>query len=725
MSPTDFDRWLANPNLLIAACGKRKDGTKLETAKEDAQELQMMLLGIVLDEGEEAAGLLREFSGFLPDLAVHHLMAELVILDSIGEADHGKANVLQEPITLSDLPTLIMEAGDDVPLDASGYLSGIDQLDSFLSKLFDKRMIKVEVKAANIDKEGKSGDPDLKYDRGDRTLSVVVPAGKVAQFRLRVAVAKSHYLDGKDGSPPVIDQHLQQFAVGSLSEKKFGTDKVVHYHLFDGPAMRIEVMAEPDDAVGTALTELAKQHLRIATAEGSRAYALECDPEDEAVWQWCGRAIVASQRWRHLGRPQTHWFNPSKTNAATLGQQEQELTVSHAQGPVVGIGQNRNGLREFEAEAFDGRDNDAQWRTVRLSPLGEASISILHEGKWELPSATMFRHRVTFQNRYAPAMEHPTKSEHAARQWPVVEAQKDVGGFKPVIDWLRVVVLADRNRIRLPRPQLRALMPLPLSEQKGVCPPILAMLAEPPFADGGLADRVAAGVATGIGYAMKSIGGEQRLGVDDARQQFGPDPQLGYLPLAKGLNGAISLDGAGPIGLTFDSEAGTSAAFPNSAWVLTPSALTTGDGHDFQEHFASVSLQRYLAPDWVSAPAPQQGGEYEFSQARWFEISADKVTFYYGNQLYCGIVLTVSKEKGIWKATTTPKTILPEAPDNNTEPVMLTNFAEGTNRQCALLHQPLDDKRAAISIFAVEPGHAPLLMAASTGSPICNQNRPS
>ena len=56
-----------------------------------------------------------------------------------------------------------------------------------------------------------------------------------------------------------------------------------------------------------------------------------------------------------------------------------------------------------EQEAFDGRETDVQWQTVLLSPLGEASV--LHEGKWELPSATMFRHRVTLQNRYAPAMQ--------------------------------------------------------------------------------------------------------------------------------------------------------------------------------------------------------------------------------------------------------------------------------------------------------------------------------
>ena len=715
MSPTDLDRWLANPNLLTAAAGKHEDRGKLDKAKETLRKLQMMLLGIVLDEGEEAASLLREFSGFLPDLAVHHLHAELVILDEIGKTGHGNAYIRHATILLPDLAKLIKEAGE-VPLDEHGYLLGINQLKKFLSKLLDKRTIDVKVEAAEIDQEGKSDDSELKYDPGAKTLSVVVPAGKVAQLRLRVAVDESLYLGDKDDgdehhdSPPVIDSRLRQFAVGSLSEQKSGTDQVVHYHLFDGPAMRIEVMDVPDKAVNETLFALTKGQLRIDSAANSRAYSLQWDPAGNPVWQWCGRAIVSSQRWRHLGRPQTHWFNPSASNAAALGQQAHKgkpTTSDRAPGPVVGIEEGRNGLREFEAEAFDGRDTDVQRQTVRLSPLGE--VSVLHEGKWELPSATMFRHRVTLQNRYAPAMQQPTKKEHAVRQWPVVAAKTDAREFEPVTDWLRVVVLANRDRIRLTRPQLRALMPLPLSQEKGTCPPIMAMLAEPPFADGGLADRIAAGVATGIGYAMKATPAGQRLGVDDMRQQFGPDPQLGYLPLAKGLNGAISLDGAGPIGLTFDRKAGTSAAFPNSAWVLTPSALTTKDGQDFQEHFASVSLQRYLAPEWISAPPRDQGEEYEFSQTRWFEIGEDKVTLYCGDQ----DVLTVLKEKenDRWKATTAPQTILPEAPEDNTTPVTLTDFAIGTNRKCALLHQPLDDKRAAVSIFAVEPGRAPLLMA--------------
>lgn len=699
MAAADLDRWLANPRLYTEASNG--------DIQNRLRELQKLLLAIAYDEGEEAAKMLREYSGFLPDLAVEKMQVELVVLDDIGQDYHGQAEAKCEIIGLPKLPSLIGDV-KNIPLDELGYVQ-LDRLDGFLRDLFKQRTIDVSVTAGGL---------NLMIQPDSSRIKVAVPAGKVAQLRFRVAVNKSHY----QGSLPVIDERLQQFAVGSLREGE------VDYHLFDGPAIRIEVMGTPSADVDNKLTDLVKSQLKVVSAAGSRAYALECDPDGDAVWQWCGRAEIASQRWRHLGRPQTHWFDPSAVDSSQYKQQDcgvmQEETKARLPGPVVEIEQGRTDLNDFEQEAFDGRDNDVQRQTVRLSPLGEASV--LHEGKWELPSATMFRHRVTLQNRYAPAMQQPTKKEHAARQWPVVAAMPDVRDFKPFLDWLRVVVLADHTRIRLTRPQLRALMPLPLSDTKGTCPPIMAMLAEPPFADGGLADRIAAGVATSIGYAMKkTTATSQQLGVDDTHQEFGPDPQLGYLPLATELNGAISLESAGPIGLTFDSEAGTSAAFPNSAWLLRPSAIADGDEHDFQEHFASVSLQRYLAPEWISLPTPELDKVYNFSLARWFKFGDDEVNLYCVSEVkgafYCldQEVLTVSKEKipiGSkeiirWRVTTSPQTILPEAPACNNKSIKMVEFDERKNKKCALLHQPLDDKRAAVSIFAVEPGHAPLLMA--------------
>src|SRR5690606_9561045 len=133
-----------------------------------------------------------------------------------------------------------------------------------------------------------SGTAPLRFVDPNR-LEVVVPDGKVAQLRLRVAVAKSYY----ESAPAVIDPRLGDFATGS---QKAGE---VEYLLFDGPSMRIEVMDVPEPTVDDRLAALAKTQLAIDSAAGSRAYALQCDPGEDPVWQWCGRAVVSSQRWRH------------------------------------------------------------------------------------------------------------------------------------------------------------------------------------------------------------------------------------------------------------------------------------------------------------------------------------------------------------------------------------------------------------------------------------------
>ncbi|GEM_PF-5602577 len=681
MAPTDLDRWLNNPELLEAACGDR-DGQALADAKKALGSLQILLLGMAHSKSDQVAELLRRHPGFLPDLAIEKLQAELIVLDGIGKGSGRGAESIVEPVPLPFLPDLI-EAAGGVPIDDDGFIIS-ELLEAFITGMVRERGLTVHIQADPANRER----VDLAYREESAELAVTVPSGSVAMLRLRVAVSKSHF-DVAGGKTPIIDGKFRQFATGE-------TDAAF---LFEGPNLRIEVMEQPDRTVAGDLLVLADQGLDTTSATGSRAYQVRFHPGQDAVWQWCGRAEVSSQRWRHLGRAQTAWFEPLKNNIA-----------AEAGKPVIAIPENHDGLSAFEQEAFYGREDDIQIATVRLEPLGAASV--LHEGEWELPSATMFRHRVTLRNRYARAM-----MSGEGRRWPIVPQPADADAPDTVRpNWLRVVVLADRSRLQLSRPQLRAIMPLSVAERGAASPPLLAMLAEPPFADGGLADRVAAGVATAIGYEMQDVQGEEMLGVGDTRQEFGPDPQHGYTPLAKDLNGAIGLDGAGPIGMTHDSAAGTSTAFANSAWLLTPTALVTDGKHDFQEHFASVSLQRYLDPAWIMRADPATvalpaGSEKKtgtaFSQALWFEVKDA------GTSVHCGKlgVVQVDRNGDDWVAWTTPRLILPEAPQEEDRRIELARFSAAGHVGVALMHQPLDDARATMSVFATEPRRAPRLMA--------------
>lgn len=191
----------------------------------------------------------------------------------------------------------------------------------------------------------------------------------------------------------------------------------------------------------------------------------------------------------------------------------------------------------------------------------------MRDCEWESPSAMMFRHRVRLRGRYAGAQRTPSRAEILVVGPPPKGNAQDEK--RPFDSWVRVVMLADRTRIALIRPQLRAPIPLTTSPDTRAAPPLLAMMTEPPFAFGGLADRIASGIATGFGYEMQG----NKLGLqDEARGEAGPDPIHSYRPLDQAAALSLGLEGEGPIGLTFDNDSAPAAAYPNSAWLLTPTA---------------------------------------------------------------------------------------------------------------------------------------------------------
>jgi hypothetical protein len=634
MGRIDMDRWLENTRLHEEAAAKF-DRDRFKNFRTD-------LIAASLDLG--LAKKIEPYLGALPDLAVTGLLAELTILDNLGDTDFSRA--------VTPLVIPIKKLGD--------YLQELiyqnDKLPAFLNQLREKHCVSVTVTAGK----------NVSLEEG---LVATVPAGHTARLSFLRLVPKNHFIS-VDGNPPVLAEGLRQFAVGRHNDCL----------VFDGPSLTVEVMNEVERS---KLKALADSALSVVAEGTARRYRLqlnpaELTPEGQREWRGLGSAEVAEQRWRFLGWPIHNWFKPKSAR--------HPLQVGNP-AAVVWM-RDDDAIRNFESEAFDPHATPQRQSTL-LRPLGE--ISVLSSVDWPDPSATLFRHQLTVRSRYAGAQTKP-------------ETLIVVGGKDK--DWLRVAVLAERSRIELTRPQLRALLPLNRAPDDGLTPPLLALLSERPFAQGGLADRIASGVVTGLGYALSQESSEQKLSIGDARQEFGPDPQLSYHPLPNKLSLAMTLTGEGPIGLTFDSLSAPAPAFANSAWVLAPEALRADPDPDpdlakpdWQEHFVSVTMRRYLDPEWIadSEPKPKMD-KFAFGETVWFELKEP-------TEIECGsdTLLSVKKSDNNWTVEIASKALLlPESTDKGTDKQVKLVDVNAPDIGLALLHQPLEAGRAALSVFAIK-----------------------
>lgn len=597
----------------------------------------LLTVGLDLDLAKKVESSLTS----LPDLAVTGVLVELTVLDVLGN------------------PAKVKDVTLPIPIDKLGiYLKDLayqpDNLPEFLEKLSIKHAVPVEVVTGSR--------PDLDFVGGK--VVATVPAGHTARLAFGRLVPERYF----SGAVPVLAAGLRQHAIGSYT---YNAETCL---VFDGPSLTVEVMDELTVA-DDFLAALKVDALSVEAEGMARSYQLQLDPQKltpahRLEWRKLGGAQIAEQRWRFLGKPIHNWFapkrfaHPRRTGNPTA---------------VVWLDDNAP-IGPFEIEAFDP-EATPQRQLARLMPLGETST--LSFTDWPEPSATVFRHKLAVRNRYA-----------GARTTPILHR---VIGQK---DWLRVALLAERQRIELTRPQLRALMPLNRSPDLDVAPPLMAMFAERPFAQGGLADRIATGVATGLGYELPA---DQPLKVGEARQEVGPDPQLSYHPLREDFAVATTLKGDGPIGLTFDSDVAPAPAFPNSAWVLAPEALRKGAGKfDWQEHFVSVTMRRYLDPAWLADPEPDPV-DFRFAETLWLEIDGAAT-------IQCGgrPLLIIEQTDGLWMVKIAHSALMPqekreqqheEAPAS--DPIKIVEVDALGIERLALLHQPLEAGRAALSVFAL------------------------
>ncbi|MDN8616289.1 hypothetical protein [Variovorax ginsengisoli] len=579
----DFERWYRNPALLRRTFGAAtSNGKRLQDWLLLAYVRRTELLNV---DGKE------NFSSALdrlPDPAVEKLRVELVCLDSLNA-------------TLPLPPKCVeIDLKKRVASWATNCTAEVETLKlPALRKMFDDLATLMSLSV-----EIESTHPVLELSASvEGSCKVNVPAGVVAELRVSALVPKSHF-EVIDGHPPVIDPGVSESAVLDGN-----------WQVFHGNALQIETML--DGLVGAKPIEMASRVISCSPQPQVREYKVISDgsigdADLRRRWRLVSDAAVSTQRWRPGGLPLYNVIDPRRW--ADGNDQNAALPIRNpGQSPT-------DELRLFEDEIFLARgpeEAETVWKSIDPQmpeyKLGHSqpACTVLQSIPWEAPSATYMRHRFQLRSRYAGALTSVARGTVAAWQ-PGAEGSEA---------WTRrVAVLADRNRALVTRPQLRALLPLTTSPHERGTPPIIAFLQEPPFSEGGLADRVAADMKLGFGFGFSN--GAGTVGILDARKEFGPDPGLDYRRISDSEAVDFSLASEGPVGLTFDIPRANAAAFSNSIISMTPAR---SDGtvleRKYEEHFTGIFLRRYLAPEWLSDQDPTTEA-VPVSTCLWFDLDA-------------------------------------------------------------------------------------------------------
>jgi hypothetical protein len=701
---SDLDRWLNNKTL----AGQAQTSVRGQPPSNDdtlrfKQFVPMAMTAHIGRYLNESLGPLLER---LPDPAVEQLLVELTPLDALYDKPNN-AVALGGVSLIVQLRTL----GARLALDSlKNKLGDMTQLVSNLLALSDSCRVGLQIAS---DDRGKLSITPSTDDVKDAVLAVVVPRGVVARLTIRPMIAASN-LEG-----PVFHPGMATLA----------TEKRGNYYIFEGASMVIESMlgsmantpqigpwqdrVDSDNANRCYDWEsLVTKAVKVSPAGVHRSYDLVAQPaalaKEPTGWRWrqLANIDIDTQRWRFTGRPIYSRLDPARGAATSV--------VAIEQNWIDGQTSRRDQINSFEAESFFDRDDaDADTQTMRLNP---SDATVLQSFPWEQPSATYFRHRLTIRSRYQGAL----KSGQVAvqRAWGVDREKKDGNPLSSARSWIRVAVLADRTRLQLTRPQLRALIPLTLAPDTAdnsplpPTPPVMAILDERPFAHGGLADRIAAEIRTGLGYELPPDPAVLRI--KDARKEFGPDPRLTYTPTPAEEAAALTLRNEGPIGLTFDSDTVRAPVFANTALVLHPTLMTrnSATARSLEEHFLSVGLRRYLDPAWLTGGTT---ASLAITDTLWIENTSQ--TFTLGGNRAANPLIKVSLANGFLtvcfdsdqidappalKGAALPPGASPLPPPVDSYRVLCT-IQQGVTSGLGFLHLPLEKGRASLSVFAIPP----------------------
>lgn len=571
VSYLDFERWFANSDNQFPGVGKL---------------LRALLVAYLMRHLDAELGRLIDR---LPDPAVDSVLVDFAMSD-----DLSKANAFAAAKTIS-LAGLLEDIAAPLPDRAVWTVDML--LQQVLRPLDQAFRFRIDLTAGAY---GLTAPAQLKLGK---VVTAKAPAGTVSRLSLSALVRLSHF-DDKGNHPSVFDKRLLQYAAWS---------KTGGLAAFPSSALRVEVMfnglskTDRPKAIGLARDMISAEPMRHARAYELTTAAEIPSPYDVRDWRLLAEIDTTTQRWRPTGRPIYSWIDPRKLTGVKADQRAPDAALPLHLAPD-------GALEQFEREAFLNRqDFDAHTVTQRLTPW--PARTVLQKHPWDSPTATYSRHRFTLRSRYAGALTARENREIDA--WP--------GNTETVpANWThRVAMLADTSRILLTRPQLRALIPLTTApggeSARAPAPPVAAILQEPPFARGGLADRIACEIKTGFNYGFGSSG---TVTIADSRKEIGPTPYLTYTPFDAETALGMTLIGEGPMGLTFDSVNAEAPAFPNSMISLRPHNML-GSEPALEELFVGVAMRRYIDPAWSTGMQTSEADalQLDAEQTWWIELA--------------------------------------------------------------------------------------------------------
>jgi hypothetical protein len=690
----DFERWFANGDLFqrTFGVGIKDEGTaagRFWSALQAAHAMRHLNNGLAtwIDQ--------------LPDPAVDQVRLELMALDRLAENEPtaGAASIVEFSSKLKEF----VKKHFDNPTPKS--------FDPRYPEKFVKDVLKPLNESFQFKVQLEAGDELALH--GSPVLEGKVPAGIVAGLSVDVLVRAEHF-EGQGDHPAVFHNGLKQYA----------SRKVGNFLTFPADAIHIEAMYDDRELfVSTDDRALAiKLAERMVVAEGverASRFNLLTDsavPLIEGVersqeeltrrWRAVGEVDTTTQQFRSGGRPIYHYIEPRKFR---LRGESNSAEVQHPAMPLR-LDEDQK-LAQFELEAFfDRSDVDGFTVTQRLDPLG--SRTKLREIDMSSAGAGYFRHRFTLRSRYAGAFADADRREVNA--WPTFP-KADLSA-KPELSahvWThREAMLADLSRMRLTRPQLRALIPLTTApggeDATEPAPPVAAILQEPPFESGGLASRMAAEIKTGFGYGFVDADTHTHVEIRDSRKEAGPDPHLTYEPLKEDDALGLVLRAEGPMGLTFDPVNAPAPALPNSMLLLKPAALY-GDRRDFQEFFLGVMLRRYIDPAWtIGGEVPEDPRSLDGERCWWIDEEVPQQQSPH-DLLKCSVDntddITLLQAEADEDSVTlkTSKRLIDGVGGMTIDEVVVAKIARTKVEGLSVLHQPIAPGRYATAVFVRVP----------------------
>ena len=382
-------------------------------------------------------------------------------------------------------------------------------------------------------------------------------------------------------------------------------------------------------------------------------------------------------------------------------------------GPVVDLGSlhrtdsSLKKLLRFEADAFGRSTTDSDFQRKRLDPIHKNTR--LKEVSWPTPSATAYRHKVDLRHRYAGAMKSHSSFPLSTDSDPWTN---------------RTAILADLSSVELTRPQVRAILPLTRRLDQEPSPPLSCLLAERPFDQAGLADRIAAEIETIEKFGFFDIESPSEesedniVAVKELRKEVGPDPRLKYIGVEPDASRRYALKAEGPIGLHFDAPETRSPAFSNAQYLLH-----LVDGREqtktLEENFVGVTLRRYMDPDWCwQAPVDKKD---RLPDVWWCDVPM----LTEGNHIVLRSgdldAITISPEGPDIKVAVSQLAIYPQPVIPDQVPATLELCRTRDSHRVGMLTHKLDTNRYSTSIFIVaEKATEPARLLSSidwTGNP--------